>query len=77
LKESNSAVNQYDVLPDRVVVYLWPREGGVKFDFKFRARFGLRAKTAASVIYDYYNPEARATVAPVLFTILDPNDIGR
>ncbi|HEU5132901.1 MAG TPA: hypothetical protein VFT26_12385, partial [Pyrinomonadaceae bacterium] len=29
-------INRYDVLPDRVVFYLWPKAGGVSFDFKFR-----------------------------------------
>jgi hypothetical protein len=66
---SGWSMTQYDVLPDRVVVYLWPRAGGVKFDFKFRPRFGLTAKSAASVIYDYYNPEARTVVAPLVFKV--------
>lgn len=69
MKESGWAISQYDVLPDRVVVYLWPRAGGVDFSFKFRPRFGLTAKTAPSVVYDYYNPEARAVVAPVTFVV--------
>ncbi len=67
--KSNQAIHQYDVLPDRVVLYLWPRAGGVSFDFKFRPRFGLQAKTASSTVYDYYNPEARTTVAPAAFKI--------
>jgi hypothetical protein len=62
-------IMRYDVLPDRVVLYLWPRAGGVKFDFEFRPRFGLAAKTAASVIYDYYNPESRVVAQPVKFRI--------
>jgi hypothetical protein len=66
---SGWSLTQYDVLPDRVVVYLWPRAGGVKFDFKFRPRFGLNAKTAASVIYDYYNPESRFVVPPSTFKV--------
>ncbi len=66
---SGWSMTQYDVLPDRVVVYLWPPAGGVKFDFKFRPRFGLKAKSAASVIYDYYNPESRTVVAPSVFKI--------
>ncbi len=69
ITKSNWAVNQYDVLPDRVVLYLWPRAGGVSFDFKFRPRFGLQAKAASSTVYDYYNPEARTTVSPAAFTI--------
>ena len=63
------AINRYDVLPDRVVVYLWPRSGGVSFNFKFRPRFGLKAKTAASTLYDYYNPEAAVVLAPSVFTV--------
>ena len=62
-------VSQYDVLPDRVVVYLWPRAGGVSFNFKFRPRFGLHAKTAASTLYDYYNPEAAVVAPPSVFTV--------
>jgi len=69
VKNSNWTISRYDVLPDRVVVYLWPRSGVVKFNFKFRPRFALNAKTAASVVYDYYNPEARAVVEPATFKI--------
>ena len=65
----DSTITQYDVLPDRVVLYLWPRAGGVSFNFKFRPRFGLKAKTAASTLYDYYNPEATVVVAPSVFTV--------
>jgi hypothetical protein len=69
MKGSDWSISQYDILPDRVVVYLWPRAGGTKFDFKFRPRFGLNAQTAASIVYDYYNPEARAIVAPARFVV--------
>ena len=69
MKGSDWAIGQYDVLPDRVVVYLWPRAGGIKFDFKFRPRFGLTAKAAPSIVYDYYNPLARAVVAPAKFVV--------
>jgi uncharacterized protein YfaS (alpha-2-macroglobulin family) len=62
-------INQYDVQPDRVVLYLWPRAGGVKFSFTFKFRYGLRALTAPSVLYDYYNPLARAEVEPTQFVV--------
>ena len=68
-KGSDWSISQYDILPDRVIVYLWPRAGGAKFDFKFRPRFGLNAASAASIVYDYYNPEARAIVAPTRFIV--------
>jgi len=69
LKASAWEFTRYDVLPDRLIVYLWPRAGGTKFNFKFRSRFGLRAQTAPSVLYDYYNPTARAVLAPTRFTV--------
>jgi A-macroglobulin complement component/carboxypeptidase family protein/alpha-2-macroglobulin family protein/MG2 domain-containing protein/A-macroglobulin receptor/macroglobulin-like protein len=69
MKGADWSISQYDILPDRVIVYLWPRAGGTKFDFKFRPRFGLNAQTAASIVYDYYNPEARAIVAPTRFVV--------
>jgi hypothetical protein len=69
MKSSGWSLSQYDVLPDRVVVYLWPQAGGTKFEFKFRPRFGLAAESAPSLLYDYYNPEARAVVAPTKFMI--------
>ena len=69
MKASDGSISQYDVLPDRVVLYLWPRAGGTKFNFKFKPRFGLNAQSAASIVYDYYNPEARAIVAPVRFAV--------
>lgn len=69
MTNSGWTISQYDVLPDRVVIYLWSRAGGTDFDFKFRPRFGLTAKTAPSIIYDYYNPEARAVVLPATFVV--------
>jgi uncharacterized protein YfaS (alpha-2-macroglobulin family) len=82
MKESGWEFSHYDVLPDRLVVYLWPRAGGTKFQFTFRPRYGLAAKSAASVVYDYYNPEARATLAPTKFNVNDrpkpaPAEAGR
>jgi hypothetical protein len=62
-------ISRYDILPDRVVFYLWPQAGGVNFNFKFRPRFAMNAKSAPSVLYDYYNPEARIVVAPSSFVI--------
>jgi hypothetical protein len=64
-------MNQYDVLPDRVVMYLWPHAGGTKFSFTFRPRFGLKALTPPSTLYDYYNPEANAIVEPAEFRVTE------
>jgi hypothetical protein len=69
MKESGWTFSRYDILPDRLVVYLWPQAGGTHFEFKFRPRYGLTAQTAASQLYDYYNPDARAVVAPTKFVV--------
>ncbi|HEY0386647.1 MAG TPA: hypothetical protein VGC64_11575, partial [Pyrinomonadaceae bacterium] len=69
MQNSGWDLSRYDILPDRLIVYLWPRTGGTSFEFKFRPRYGLRAQTSASQLYDYYNPEARAVVAPMKFVV--------
>jgi A-macroglobulin TED domain/Alpha-2-macroglobulin family/Carboxypeptidase regulatory-like domain/MG2 domain/A-macroglobulin receptor binding domain/Alpha-2-macroglobulin bait region domain len=69
MKDSGWDVNQFDVQPDRVIVYLWPRAGGTSFSFSFTTRFGFEAETTPSVLYDYYNPDARAVVAPTRITV--------
>lgn len=69
VKNSGGYLSRYDVLPDRLIIYLWPHPDGTKFEFKFRPRFGLTAQTAPSLLYDYYNPEARTIVAPTKFIV--------
>ncbi|MGC1621054.1 MAG: hypothetical protein WA765_21365 [Candidatus Acidiferrum sp.] len=48
---------------------MWPSAGGTSFAFDFRTRYRIEAMTVPSVVYDDYNPEANATVAPVRFTV--------
>jgi hypothetical protein len=68
-ENSSLGVDRYDILPDRVIVYLWPAAGGASFDFFLSARVVMSAKSAPSRLYDYYNPEAMTEVAPAVFTI--------
>jgi hypothetical protein len=68
-RESGWGLSHYDVLPDRVIAYLWPQAGGLKFSFKFKPRYGVKAQTAPSALYDYYNPEARVALAPSRFIV--------
>ena len=77
MTESGWDFSSYDVLPDKLIVYLWPRAGGTRFTFNFRPRYGLRAQTAPSVLYDYYNPEARAVLAPTRFNISERAQAAR
>lgn len=67
--DADYSISRYDILPDRIVVYMWSKPGGTKLNFKFRPRYGINAQTPASTVYDYYNPEAQATVAPLRFTV--------
>jgi hypothetical protein len=69
--DNDRSVSRYEVLPDRVIFYLWARAGGTRFDLKFRPRYGINAASPASVVYDYYNPEAQVSIAPVRFTVRD------
>jgi len=61
------SIQGYEVQPDRIIFYLWPEASGSRFEFQFRLRYGMDAMTASSLLYDYYNPEANATVVPVRF----------
>jgi hypothetical protein len=62
-------VQSYEIQPDRVVFYLWPRAGGSTFSFSLKPRFAMSAQSAESLLYDYYNPEARASVPSTSFSI--------
>jgi hypothetical protein len=66
---SNDSVYRYDVLPDRVILYIWPYAGGSDLAFQFRPRFAMQAESAPSLLYDYYNPEASVSVKPSLFHV--------
>ena len=63
------SLSRYDILPDRIVLYMWSKAGGTKFNFKFRPRYGISAQTPASTVYDYYNEEAKAPLAPLKFEV--------
>jgi hypothetical protein len=67
--QERSGPDRYDVLPDRVIFYLWPSAGGSDFTFQFRPRFAMQAETAPSLLYDYYNPDAAVTVQPTRFDV--------
>jgi hypothetical protein len=67
--ESDWSISRYEVLPDRIIIYMWAKAGGTKFNFRFRPRYGITAQTPASVVYDYYNPEAQGTLAPLRFSV--------
>jgi CD109 antigen len=63
------SLSRYDILPDRIVVYMWSKAGGSKFNFSFKPRYGINAQTPASIVYDYYNEESRGVVSPLRFVV--------
>jgi hypothetical protein len=67
--ENDWSISKYEVLPDRIRIYMWAKAGGTKINFKVRPRYGINAQTPASVVYDYYNPEAQAVNAPIRFVV--------
>ncbi len=67
--DSGWNLSSYDILPDKLIVYLWAKPGGSKFEFRFKPRYGIEASTAPSLAYDYYNPESNAVLAPTRFSV--------
>ncbi len=67
--DSGWDVQSYEIQPDRVVSYLWPRAGGTTFSFWLKVRFPMKAQSSESVLCDHYNPQARASVPPSRFVI--------
>jgi len=63
------SVNSYEVAPDRVTFYVWPTKEQTSFDFNFRPRFPMRAKSEPSSVSDYYNPDARLVLPPQDFVV--------
>ena len=47
---SDYQLNQYEVLPNKVLIYLWPRAGGLTLHFKFNLRYAVNALTAPSSV---------------------------
>jgi hypothetical protein len=69
LEDEMLGVDHYEVLPDRVIFYLWPEAGGSSFSFNVSARMPMIAKSAPSILYDYYNPEALSELPPFRWTV--------
>jgi hypothetical protein len=64
-------INKFSVTSRQVIVYLSDMRPGDErtFDYTLRARFPLRARTPASVAWEYYTPTNRGTSTPVELTV--------
>jgi uncharacterized protein YfaS (alpha-2-macroglobulin family) len=64
-------INKFSVTSRQVIIYLSDmRPGDTKtIEYTLRARFPLRARTPASVAWEYYTPTNRGTSAPAELTV--------
>lgn len=53
--QNDWSISRYDILPDRVVLYMWSKAGGTTFNFRVLPCYRINAQTPASIVYDYYN----------------------
>jgi hypothetical protein len=67
--DPTSGVDFFEVAPDHLTLYVWPRAADVKFRFVFRVRYALKARAAESVLWDYYNPDERVVLEPPRFAV--------
>jgi hypothetical protein len=62
-------ISKYSITPERVTFYAWPHQATTRFSFSVRPRLAMTAKTAPSLIYDYYNPDQWQAAAPLQLTV--------
>jgi len=60
-------IEKYDLNPRQVTLYIGDVEPGTKLDFVYHLipKYPIKAKTARSTAYEYYNPDVRTVVEPV------------
>ena len=64
-------IQRFSVTGRQVILYFDRISQGrpVKFSYRLKAKFPVRAKTPATVAYQYYEPELRAQAAPIILTV--------
>jgi hypothetical protein len=66
-------ISRYELQPDRIVFYLWSwKAEGSRFSFRFTPRYAIHAKAAPATLFDYYNPDLKAVLAPQMFQVAGP-----
>lgn len=69
-------ISRYEVAGQQVVVYVEDLEGSLSFSFDVRATQPIEARSGASEVRDYYDPDTSATEAPVVFHVRGTGDDG-
>ncbi len=69
---NRNQIEKYSVTGRQIIVYLRELEQGkpIKISYSLLAKYPLKAKTAKSVVYEYYNPKSRAEAAPIQLTVV-------
>lgn len=62
-------LDSFEIAPDHVAIYIWPKAADAHFRFGFRPRFAMHAKAAQSELYDYYNPDETVVLQPLEFQV--------
>jgi len=64
-------IARYELTGRQVIIYLedFSSEAPLRFSYRLRARFPMRAQTPPSSAYDYYNPGDLAVRAPMEITV--------
>jgi hypothetical protein len=66
-------IARYELTGRQIIIYLedFASERPLKFNYRLQARFPMRAQTASSSGYDYYNPTAQTTRPPLQMVVTD------
>ncbi len=64
-------IARYELTGRQIIIYLedFSSETDLRFSYRLRARFPMRAQTPPSSAYDYYNPGDLTTRAPLEMTV--------
>ena len=69
-------IARYELTGRQIIIYLEdfssspePGAAPLRFSYRLRARFPMRAQTPPSSAYDYYNPTDTTTQAPLAVTV--------
>jgi uncharacterized repeat protein (TIGR01451 family) len=63
---NNNVMEKYSMTGRQIIVYLRevPADQPITFKYKLMARFPIKAKSAKSVVYEYYDPDVRDEAPP-------------
>ncbi len=69
-------IARYELTSRQIIIYLedFASDQPLKFSYRLRARFPMRAQTPPSSVYDYYNPTEQTTKAPQQIVVLDKQE---